>query len=271
MNSILRKLSLTLTLVVLGLTGCSDSNIPSKQSTFNYFHKDAVKRYSEASNDIQYKEVFERRENKVCEKLSDGVMTDWIGEVQIVARNTMDTDESASIKIRISETKSFLILTTSAVDVTTLYGPLDDAGVGVRLGTNPNTTISKGTPLYAQITSLKEGDKVRFSGQLIKDNVPGACFYSMNPVDMKIQKPLYVARFTSITKFDKNEKIESTPAIQSGKQDVSNGDQSGKKDVSNADACIDNKLNQVRKEIGPDAVISRSIITEIEESCGGKI
>jgi len=31
------------------------------------------------------------------------------------------------------------------------------------------------------------------------------------------------------------------------------------------------KLGQVRKEIGPDAVISRAIITEIEESCGGKI
>lgn len=64
----------------------------------------------------------------------------------------------------------------------------------------------------------------------------------------------------TISKNDKKEKSDSQPAIQSDK-----------KDESNADACIDKKLGQVRKEIGPDAVISRAIITEIEESCGGKI
>jgi len=64
----------------------------------------------------------------------------------------------------------------------------------------------------------------------------------------------------TISKNDKKEKSESAPAIQSVKPDA-----------SNPDACIDKKLDQVRKEIGPDAVISRAIITEIEESCGGKI
>jgi hypothetical protein len=276
MTNILRKSSLTLPFVViLVLAGCSDSNLPSSQSTFNYLHQSAVKRYSDASNDIQHKEIWERRENEVCEKLPDGVMTDWIGVVERVGQNTMDKklpQESANIKIRISETKSFLIFITSAVYVETLLGLLDENAVAVRLGTTPNTTIVKGTPLYAQLASLKEGDKVRFSAQLIKDNVPGACFYDMSSyVDRKISRASYVARFTSIIKFDKNEKSDSTPSIQSGNKDASNADQSGKKDVPNADACIDNKLNQVRKEIGPDAVISRAIITEIEESCGGKI
>jgi hypothetical protein len=283
MTNILRKPSLTLTFVViLVLAGCSDSNIPSNQSTFNYLHKSAVKRYSDASNDIQYKEVWERRENEVCEK-SDGVMTDWIGVVGNVGRNRIDTGESANINIRISATKSYLFFRTSAVNVQTLLGSVSDAGAAVRLGTNPNTSIVKGTPLYGQITSLKEGDKVKFSGQLIKDNVPGACFYETSlSMNGKIRWPEYVARFTSITKIDENEKSDSAPAVQSvikdasnavqsGNKDASNADQSGKNDASNADACIDKKLDQVRKEIGPDAVISRAIITEIEESCGGKI
>ena len=276
MTNILRRSSLTVTLVViLCLVGCSDSNLPSNQSTFNSLHKAAVKRYSDASNDIQHKEIWERRENEVCEKLPDGVMTDWIGVVERVGQNIMDKkipQETASIKIRISETKSLLIFIKSAVYVQTFLGILDENAVAVRLGTTPNTTIVNGTPLYAQLASLKEGDKVRFRGQLIKDNVPGACFYDMSSyVDRKINRATYGARFTSITKFDKNEKSDSSPSIQSGNKDASNADQSGKKDVPNADACIDNKLNQVRKEIGPDTVISRAIITEIEESCGGKI
>lgn len=283
MKNIFRKLSFVLALVVVGLTGCSESSIPSNQSTFNSIHKGAVKRYSDAANDIQYKEVWERRENVVCEKLPDGVMTDWLGVVEKVGRNRLDTGESANINIRISETKSYFIFSTSAVNVQTLVGPLADAGAAVRLGTNPNTTIVKGTPLYAQIASLKEGDKVRFSGQLIKDNVPDACFYEMSiSMNGKIRWPEYVARFTSITKFDKNEKSDNLTPVQNGNKEVSNADQndqkdtsnvdqSAKKDAPNADACIDSKLNQVRKEIGPDAVISRMIITQIEESCDGKI
>lgn len=49
-------------------------------------------------------------------------------------------------------------------------------------------------------------------------------------------------------------------------------DESGKggKPASQTEACVDTKIAQVRKEIGPDAPISRMILTEIDESCGVK-
>lgn len=70
----------------------------------------------------------------------------------------------------------------------------------------------------------------------------------------------------AISKNDKSEKKDGPqePSKSAG------GDAAGAKSASEADACVDRKLAQVRKEIGPDAPISRMVLTEIEESCGVK-
>lgn len=75
----------------------------------------------------------------------------------------------------------------------------------------------------------------------------------------------------TISKNDKSDKSDGggDSATQAAKGE---GDDSkkGGTTASQADACIDKKLAQVRKEIGPDAPISRMVLTEIDESCGVK-
>jgi hypothetical protein len=182
--------------------GCS-SEIPEKQQTFVVWHRGTVDRYSKADNDLQYKEIWERRERGICEKLPDGTMTDWIGKVESLGINLLDPENSANINIQISERKAFFLFTTSAVYVQTLVGPLADSAAAIRIGENPKTAIIKGSPLYDQLVSLKKGDKILFSGQLVKDLVPGACFYEMSlSTNGKIRWPEYVARFTSIKKIN---------------------------------------------------------------------
>lgn len=70
----------------------------------------------------------------------------------------------------------------------------------------------------------------------------------------------------TISKNDKSDKKTEPQGSTKGAGDETGGAKSG----SDADACIDRKLAQVRKEIGPDAPISRMVLTEIEESCGVK-
>ena len=130
-------------------------------------------------------------------------MTDWVGVVKKVGINRLDTQESANIDIRVSDKKTYFLFTTSAVNVQTLQGSVADSAAAIRIGEDPKTVIVKGSPLYDQLMLLKEGDKVRFSGELIKDLVPGACFYEKSmTTNGKIRWPEYVARFTSIKKID---------------------------------------------------------------------
>ena len=130
-------------------------------------------------------------------------MTDWIGVVQSVKSTILDSNESAIIDIRISEKKSYLLFTTSAVNVTTFAGTLGDAAAAVALGTDPETSIVRGNPVFDQVVALKKGDKVKFSGQLIEFDRPGECFYELSmTTNGKIRWPEYAARFTNIEKIN---------------------------------------------------------------------
>jgi len=197
MNSKLLLIPLT---VVALLSGCG-SDYSGPQQTFVSWHKSAVKGYSDASNELQYTEIWERREKGLCEKLPDGNITDWVGVVERVGKNLLDTQESANIDVRIYEGKSYLLFSTSAINVKTLVGSVADSAAAIRLGFNPQTTIIKGTLLYDQLMMLSEGDKVRISGRLIKDSMQGACFYEMSlSMNGKIRWPEYVVKFSKIEK-----------------------------------------------------------------------
>lgn len=116
-------------------------------------------------------------------------------------RESPDSATTASVDIRISETKSYFLFKTSAINLKTLSGALADAAAAVAIGKNPKTAIAENTPLYRQLTALKAGDKVAFSGHLLKD--PKGCFYELSmSTNGKIRWPEYALRLVDISKIN---------------------------------------------------------------------
>jgi hypothetical protein len=187
--------------VAILVAGCSGSDVPQSQSGFESRHRWAVKDYSNADNELQYKAIWEKREKGICKEFPTVAFTDWKGVVKKIGKNYLDTQESANIDIRISERKAYFLFTTAAINLKTLVGSVADSSAVIRLGMNPNTSIVKGTPLYDQVMTLKEGDEVQVSGNFMRDTVEGACFYELSiSSNGKIRWPEYVVSFSSIKK-----------------------------------------------------------------------
>lgn len=246
------------------LAGCSGSDYPDSQQTFIGWHNGAIDRYSDARNELQYKEIWERREKGICERLPQGELSNWVGVVEGINRNLIDTEESAFVDIRIYERKAFLLFTSAAINLKTHVGSVADALAAIRLGVNPETAIIKGTPLYGQIFNLEEGDEVQFSGQLLKDKVPGACFYEFSfGMNGKIRWPEYLVRFTSIEKLSSASKSDTAKEV---KADTSKPDPI----PAEQEACFDEKLKVFRKDMGDEAVPKVDVLEQWDTECSVK-
>jgi hypothetical protein len=204
---VITKRFLLLLTACASLVGCIPDPDPQSytdpQRAFVALHKDTLDRDGVGVNsDI----LWEQREKRLCERLPLGNISDWVGIVSEVGKKT-DAQQSAFINVKIytPSKKIFFVIDSAAIYLQTHnHEPSKWASANaapVYRESNHETTIARGTPLYEQLMFLSAGDKVRFSGNLFKDTLEGACFFDISMfISSKIRSPQYIMKLTKIEK-----------------------------------------------------------------------
>lgn len=129
--------------------------------------------------------------------------------------------------------------------------------------------------LIGFIAELAEDEK---KGPKIKENIAENCKTETKIIEEKIDGESATLIVSSDKKPQTMRKVDGKWKLVIKKDEKNSKPDEQTKDnatntekKSDADVCIDKKLTEVRKEIGEEAQIPNSVLTEIEESCGGKM
>jgi hypothetical protein len=158
--------------VALGavLSGCGEK-LPADEAAFIRVNADAAQRWDDAPNNIQREPMRAARDSSLCAMPSD--VTAWSGTVQRVG--TYITNE-ISFEVRIG---SDITLRTE--------GEIMDDG----------SKIIRGTPLAQTVVTLREGQRVKFSGHFLRDEK--GCLQEASFTDSgSLHNPEFLFAFTGV-------------------------------------------------------------------------
>jgi hypothetical protein len=150
--------------------------IPAKQQAFVDAVERARQNYDAAENDLAKGRTRNARKQAVCGLLKSKTVEGWVGHITNLSSNE---DGKGVLKIILSDHATVKTWNNAFSDVV------------------HNTLIDPASPISQTLMSLKEGDRVRFSGTFFQSDVDCIHEASMT-LDGSMNQPEYIIRFSSI-------------------------------------------------------------------------
>jgi hypothetical protein len=191
----MRKLFLLCALFCSGLAVASEENIQHK---FELSRTSKSAAYEAAQNEVQASEIYNQanREDRDIVSKYGSYLHNWIGKIDSISAGKGDVGASVVIKSPAGvtyNTDSYIYKGNCWLCDVMVY------------------SISTGSLVYKQLSNLKEGDSVRFSGRLIKNS------WESISENGSLYAPEVLVRFDSI-QLDNNEtKLIPTMTKKRGK------------------------------------------------------
>ncbi len=194
----LKGLGLGFVLFIVGavMGGGSGGSSPSEEDNFlkqnskpNQIEihtalKGFVKEYKDGKNEVQKSAVFRKKREYLVKAIPDGKITNWIGEVDLIGTTKGGDYANLEIESRVAGQK---------IAYKTWNNRLSDV--------MDNTMIPMNSPIYQKIGNLKQGDKVVFTAQMIKDKQDGFREGSMTE-EGNMTDTEFIVKFVDIKKLD---------------------------------------------------------------------
>jgi len=147
-----------------------------RQEAFVEAVRNSKAAYESAPNEMLKGATRPARGRELCGVLPDGTVSDWTGEI---VRLSSNNEGKGVVSVELAE----------GVFMKTWNNALSDRG--------DRTLIETSSPLFARVASLAVGQRVRFSGDLVRDGLD--CFKEGSlSVDGAMTEPEFIIRFTDI-------------------------------------------------------------------------
>ncbi len=172
-------------LLTLGSAACSElSGTPARMSEFVAIHKNLLKAYHNGTS-VQKDQLPDERKKALAAYLAKGAdFTDWPVEV----KNVRTEGDSEIGKLVIDKPVAVLSVTFDGITLENSYAEI--------LMDVPENVITKDSPLYATVTGLQKGQKVKVSGSFVpKDGLPRELSLTTSGA---VETPEYVVIFTAV-------------------------------------------------------------------------
>jgi hypothetical protein len=153
--------------------------LPPAETEFINIVSTAQRGSPQAQNDMQRGGLKATRDEAICKVLTSFAVENWIGTVTKVDANS---DGKGVLYISLAE----------KITLTTWNNDLSDIG--------DNTLIQPGTELFRAASSLKEGQKVLFSGSFLP-KIEGCINESSITLSGKLEDPDFIFRFSGVAPF----------------------------------------------------------------------
>ncbi len=150
-------------------------DLPYAEQQFIKAVHDGHNAYDAAGNDMQKGATRSRRAKSVCSAISSGAAKDWIGKIYKLSSNS---DGKGVLEIELA----------SDVWIHTWNNSLSDI--------SDNTLIDPDSTLFQSVSSMSEGQQVKFSGMFVRDATDCYRESSMS-ISGSMTEPEYVMRFSS--------------------------------------------------------------------------
>ena len=179
------KVLLVFLAVCLG-AACSDlSSTPAPMREFADLHKNLLKVYQNGTSVQKDQAPSERKKALAAFMSKSATFTDWPAEVKNV-----HTEGGSGIGKLVSD-KPVAVLSV-VFDGITLENSYAEILMDV-----PGNVIAEGSPLYAAVTGLQKGQKVKISGSFALDKAGLPRELSIT-TDGAFERPEYVVTFTAV-------------------------------------------------------------------------
>ena len=151
---------------------------PGDEEKFIKANVDARAAYRAASNDMAKGGTRAGRKSDICSALSGFSIQNWVGTISTLDSNS---DGKGVLSIEVADD----------VRLKTWNNSLSDIG--------DNTLIDPSSPLFAEVSSLKKGDLVEFSGAFIQNDTDCVKETSMG-LRGSMTDPEWLFRFSAVRK-----------------------------------------------------------------------
>jgi hypothetical protein len=151
--------------------------IPALQKRFLAAVTSAQDKAEAADNDLQLGAALSTRNKAICSMVGRGAVRGWVGEVSTLDANG---DGKGILEIKLADD----------VEVGTWNNFLSDA---------VDETLIEPGPLFDKIIALEEGQRVRFSGELVEELGGDPCINdSRMTLYGKVSDPFFIFRFSDV-------------------------------------------------------------------------
>lgn len=153
--------------------------LPEQQATFIAAISDYKTRFDTAGNELQQSVLRDERRMAILKAMGGQLRADgWSGTLRKLETNG---DGNAVVAVRVAPN----------IDLVTWGNAMSDV--------LHSTLIEKGTPLYAALVNMSVGDKVKASGNFIRDEADGLFEQSIT-IRGAMTAPEFLFKFTDISK-----------------------------------------------------------------------
>ncbi|MBH9993797.1 MULTISPECIES: hypothetical protein [Bartonella] len=158
--------------------------IPEDESSFISSLQSAREKYTHSTNDLAKGGVRRERAKAVCKAVPIPMVKNWVGTITELTTNG---DGLGVVSVQLS----------SDVFVKTWNNALSDVF--------DKTLLDPDSQVFKNLSKLNKGEKIRFSGQFLKDSQTVDCYREASlSMDGSMEKPEYIFRFSSVSVFQDN-------------------------------------------------------------------
>lgn len=151
---------------------------PAGQVAFVAAIEQARREMKSANNDLAKGGVRRNRAKALCAAQKSPAVKDWSGTLETLTTNS---DGMGVVKIKIGDDAYVSTMNNAFSDI------------------SANTMIDPDDALFKKLASLKEGDRVRFSGRFLAISNPVDCYWEISlTLAGSISSPDFVFRFSSV-------------------------------------------------------------------------
>lgn len=155
------------------------SPLPEQQASFIAAISDYKTRFESAGNELQQSVLRDERRGAILRAVGNELHPEgWLGTLRKLETNG---DGNAVVVVRVAPN----------IDLATWNNAMSDV--------LHSTLIEKGTPLYAALVNMSVGDKVKASGNFIRDEADGLFEQSIT-IRGAMTAPEFLFKFTDISK-----------------------------------------------------------------------
>lgn len=154
-----------------------EPQMPDEQLRFVQAVNDHATGFREAKNELQQSAIRDQRKIAVSSVLDSYSVSSWVGTINQLETNT---EGKAILSVRISPD----------IEIKTWNNALSDI--------SSNTLIEKGTPVFASLFDLSDGQQVKFSGSFLPSESDFIEETSMT-INGSMRNPEFLFRFKSVT------------------------------------------------------------------------
>lgn len=158
-------------------------NRPAEQAAFVQVNEDAQAKYKNRANDLSISPLRRTRDGSICGMhLTNAV--NWVGTIHDIS----PSDDQILMAVDIAD----------GIYLESFGNAARDKGIG--------TQIPKDSPVYRSLLALKEGQRVRFSGQFVANDSDCPLENSVTD-DGSLREPEYIFKLSQIAPIETSESV----------------------------------------------------------------